>query len=98
VTGRVLVTARCERRGCALAKVLATTTGPRIIIPKLAAGVRGKGSKVHTGRGSHFEEPFEPWMSYIATCNCKAAHLVDCSRLQRAIESGESRVIVEPTM
>ena len=98
MTGRVLVTVRCKRQGHPVARVLASSDGPRIVIPALLLGVRGPRARVHGGQGPMYEAPFESWMSYIATCDCNGGHLVDCARLQRAMDSGESRITVEAVM
>lgn len=99
MTGRLLLTAQCLRRGHWLARVYASPDGMRIVLA-LAAGVRAPtATGIGRGRGTRgFSEPFEAHMSYTATCDCGSGHLVNCAALARAIESGQRKVKIAPNM
>ncbi len=100
MTGRVLVTARCLRRGHPLGRVRASQDGLRIEVDQLAAGVSAAtATGVGRGRGTaEFSGNFDPRMSYVATCDCGGGYLISCPALARAMESGQRRVKIAATM
>lgn len=98
MTSRVLITVRCYRRGCKLARVLAGEDG-RVIEVSMSAAVRtASGIGRSGGPIGTVTEPFERGMAYTATCDCGGGYLVNCAELDRAIASGTPKIVLRPTM
>jgi hypothetical protein len=97
VTGRALVTARCHRRGCKLARVLAAEHG--LMIEVMLAAAARTASGIGRGRGTRsFTEPFDASMIYTATCDCGGGYLINCAELDRDIGAGVAKRVIRPTM
>lgn len=88
-TERVIVTARCHRRGHVLAELIADGAGVRVRVPRHAVATVRKGRAVN-GRSVALSEPLDRSMSYTALCPCgaapvSAAHLADAMDARREV-------------
>jgi hypothetical protein len=101
VTGRVLVTVRCRKRGHLLAELLAAPDGMHIRIAQVAAG-HAKGSRVVNRRGGPLTVPLldedgAATMSYLAMCadGVCAVHARD---LARAADTRATIITLAPVL
>jgi hypothetical protein len=101
VTGRVVVTVRCRKRGHLLAQLLAAPDGMHVHIPRSAAG-HAKGSRVVNRRGGPLTAPLldedgEASMSYLAMC-ADGVHAIHARRLADAAAARTRIITLDPVL
>ncbi len=96
MTGRVLVTARCRRRGHVLGQLLAVTGTREVVIPHYAVGT-AKGSQIVNQRGPEVAEPLDRSMTYNAMCSC-GVHAVHAAVLDDAAATGVTVITLDPIL
>lgn len=101
MTGRVLVTARCARRGHVLAELLATPGGLRVRVPRCAPPAIWRPASAAPRRAAPAATRVRPVTeppgraTYLAMCMC-GAHPVSAQDLIRAGDSGTRVIMLEP--
>jgi hypothetical protein len=92
VTGRILVTARCRRKGHVLAE-LAAGDPLRVLVPHHAVGT-AKGGRIVNRRGGPVEEPLDRSMSWMAMCSC-GVHPVSGRELANAADDSVAVIVLD---